>query len=93
MPPLINLKDIINSPFNKRQEEVSAKDVTPYIDLSGVSSPPAKGTMRVHIEIDHNRGGHDALYIEADIDNQSDMKAFNEQYGKYMPRKKLWGIL
>ena len=91
MAPTINLKEILNSPFNKPREEISSRDVTPYIDLSNADMK--KGTMRVHIEIDHNRGGADALFVEADIDNPHDLKAFNEQYGKYMPRKKLWGIL
>lgn len=88
---VVNFKEIVNSHFNKPQEEIRSRDIPPLIDLSNADMK--KGTMRVHIEIDHNRGGADALFVEADIDNPADLKAFNELYGKYMPRKKLWGIL
>jgi hypothetical protein len=88
----LHMDDIINSPLNKPQENVSAKVV---LGMMNGGTPPIepKATMKLHIDIRSYDKQGGVFQLEGDVYNQDDLAAIHERFKAHMPRRKLWGLL
>ena len=93
MSQKLHMTDIINSPLNKPQENVSAKSVLTLMQHGETPAEDLAQGMKLHIDIRSYDKHGGVFQLEADVFNQADLAAIHERFKDHMPRKRLWGLL